>query len=78
MSWNDSRGFSPCVYGSVEPKEWLDALYEEMVEHSDDVVTLLIENYVEADHLRATINSSIQKIGGLFMSITPLGPHLEI
>ena len=56
---DDSRGFSPCVYGSVEPKEWLDALYEEMVEHSDDVVTLLIENYVEADHLRATLNSSI-------------------
>ena len=42
---------SPCVYGSVGAVAWLTDLEQHMVNAPSDVVTLLIENYVQADDL---------------------------
>ena len=53
------RGFSPCQYGSVNPSQWLGSLYDEMQENPQDVVTLLIENHVQADHLKQVLNESL-------------------
>ena len=50
---DSSRGFSPCTYGNVDPWAWLTNLESEMESEDRDVVTLLIENYVEPDHLKA-------------------------
>ena len=46
------RGFSPCAYGSVDPWNWLNKLESEMESEDRDIVTLLIENHVEGDHLK--------------------------
>ena len=56
---DEDRGFSPCQYGSVEPSEWLGLLYDEMEANPDDVVTLLIENHVQSDHLEQVLNTSL-------------------
>ena len=48
---DSDRGFSPCTYGAVDPWNWLSALESEMNSEDRDIVTLLIENYVEPDHL---------------------------
>jgi hypothetical protein len=49
---DSDRGFSPCTYGMVDPLNWLSELESEMSNEDRDVVTLLIENHVEADHLK--------------------------
>ena len=49
---DSDRGFSPCTYGAVDPWNWLDSLQSEMESEDRDIVTLLIENHVEADHLK--------------------------
>lgn len=49
---DSDRGFSPCTYGAVDPWNWLSALESEMNSEDRDIVTLLIENYVEPDHLK--------------------------
>ena len=49
---DSDRGFSPCTYGAVDPWVWLNALESEMNSEDRDVVTLLIENHVEGDHLK--------------------------
>lgn len=49
---DSDRGFSPCTYGAVDPWEWLSNLESEMNSETRDIVTLLIENDVEADHLK--------------------------
>jgi len=49
---DSDRGFSPCTYGAVDPWEWLGNLESEMSSETRDIVTLLIENHVEADHLK--------------------------
>ena len=50
---DSSRGFSPCTYGNVDPWAWLGNLESEMQSEDRDIVTLLVENHVEADHLKA-------------------------
>ena len=49
---DSDRGFSPCTYGAVDPWAWLNKLESEMNSEDRDIVTLLIENYVEPDHLK--------------------------
>lgn len=49
---DSDRGFSPCTYGAVDPWAWLNNLESEMNSEDRDIVTLLIENYVEPDHLK--------------------------
>ena len=49
---DSDRGFSPCTYGAVNPWDWLSGLESEMNSEDRDIVTLLIENYVEPDHLK--------------------------
>ncbi|DAC36232.1 MAG TPA: hypothetical protein HA286_04090 [Candidatus Poseidoniaceae archaeon] len=49
---------SPCSYGRVDPSEWLGELEGLMAEAPRDVVTLLIENYVEPDHLWAQFSGA--------------------
>ena len=53
---DSSRGFSPCTYGNVDPWAWLGKLESEMQSEERDIVTLLIENHVEADHLKALLD----------------------
>ena len=53
---DSSRGFSPCTYGNVDPWAWLANLESEMQSEERDIVTLLIENHVEADHLKALLD----------------------
>ena len=48
---DDDRGFSPCTYGNVDSVGWLSNLKQKMDENPRDVVTLLVENYVQPDHL---------------------------
>ncbi|MBT60152.1 MAG: hypothetical protein CMA63_01185 [Euryarchaeota archaeon] len=55
---DDDRGFSPCTYGSVDSVEWLSNLRGKMEQSPRDVVTLLVENYVQADHLQAVFEMS--------------------
>ena len=42
---------SPCIYGSVDAVDWLSELNGRMAEAPSDVVTLLIENYVQPSDL---------------------------
>ena len=49
---DSSRGASPCTYGAVDPWNWLNDLESEMESEERDIVTLLIENHVEADDLK--------------------------
>ena len=49
---NPDRGFSPCAYGAVDPWNWLNKLESDMESENRDIVTLLIENHVEGDHLK--------------------------
>ena len=55
---DSSRGFTPCTYGNVDPRVWLGKLESEMQSEERDVVTLLIENHVEADHLKALLEDA--------------------
>ena len=48
---DDSRGASPCRYGNVSAVDWLSNLKNKMDDEPQDVVTLLVENYVQPDHL---------------------------
>ena len=50
---DDDRGFSPCTYGNVDSVQWLTNLREKMEQNPRDIVTLLVENYVQPDHLKA-------------------------
>jgi len=43
--------FHPCLFGEVDAFDWLRLLGSLMNNSSGDVVTLLIENYVPAEHL---------------------------
>ena len=43
--------FHPCQFGEVDAFEWISLLGSLMNNSSGDVVTLLIENYVPAEHL---------------------------
>ena len=43
--------FHPCLFGEVDAFEWISLLGSLMDNSSGDVVTLLIENYVPAEHL---------------------------
>ena len=43
--------FHPCQFGEVDAFEWISLLGSLMDNSSGDVVTLLIENYVPAEHL---------------------------
>ena len=49
---------NPCSYGSVDAQAWLTALQNHMLSAPNDVVTLLIENYVEPAHLHEVLNDS--------------------
>ncbi|MGB1587374.1 MAG: hypothetical protein ACPHJD_01005 [Poseidonia sp.] len=55
---NGGGAISPCVYGSVNAVTWLSELNQHMAEAPSDVVTLLIENYVEADDLVAVLEEA--------------------
>ena len=55
---DDNRGFSPCTYGNVDSVGWLTNLHDKMEQNPNDVVTLLVENYVQADHLRSVFELS--------------------
>lgn len=56
---DDDNGYSPCIYGEVSPNDWLGQLNQSMINNPNDVVTLLIENYVQAEHLFTVLNNSI-------------------
>ena len=49
---DSDRGFSPCTYGAVDPWNWLNSLESEMNSEDRDVVTLLIGELYEPDHLK--------------------------
>ena len=55
---DDDRGFSPCTYGNVDSVSWLSNLQGKMEENPRDVVTLLVENYVQPDHLLAVFEQA--------------------
>ena len=55
---DDDRGFSPCIYGNVDAEAWLIDLKSLMEDSPRDVVTLLVENYVQPDHLKAVFEAS--------------------
>ena len=55
---DDDRGFSPCTYGNVNSVGWLTNLHDKMEQNPNDVVTLLVENYVQADHLKSVFELS--------------------
>ncbi|MAJ00788.1 MAG: hypothetical protein CMA10_00065 [Euryarchaeota archaeon] len=55
---DDDRGTSPCVYGSVNALAWLTNLAELMAQHENDIVTLLVENYVQPEHLEDVFTES--------------------
>ena len=55
---DDDRGFSPCTYGNVDSVSWLSNLQGKMDENPRDVVTLLVENYVQPDHLLAVFEQA--------------------
>lgn len=52
----DSTLFYPCLYSEVDPFIWLNLLNSLMNNSSGDVVTLLIENYVPAEHVEYLFN----------------------
>ncbi len=55
---NSGGAINPCSYGSVDALSWLTALQNHMMNAPHDVVTLLIENYVEPTHLHEVLNES--------------------
>jgi len=55
---DDDRGFSPCSYGNVNAEAWLSQLKALMDSAPRDVVTLLVENYVQADHLQTVFQEA--------------------
>ena len=55
---DDSRGFSPCLYGTVDSVNWFTNLREKIDQNPRDIVTLLVENYVQPDHLKAVFELS--------------------
>ena len=55
---DDDRGFSPCTYGNVDSVNWLTNLRDKMEQNPRDVVTLLVENYVQVEHLKAVFELS--------------------
>lgn len=55
---DDDRGFSPCTYGNVDSVQWLSELGNKMEQSPRDIVTLLVENYVQPDHLKAVFEQS--------------------
>ena len=48
---DDDRGTSPCIYGAIDAVSWLSSLAALMEGAPNDVVTLLVENYVQPEHL---------------------------
>lgn len=50
--------FHPCTYSEVDAFEWLDELRGLMDNSPNDVVTILIENYVPREHLSYLFNQS--------------------
>ena len=50
---SSDNGYSPCRYGEVDPLDWLSSLKQKIAASPNDVVTLLIENHVSADHLKS-------------------------
>ena len=55
---DDDRGFSPCTYGTVNAEAWLSQLKSLMDAAPRDVVTLLVENYVQPDHLKSVFENA--------------------
>ena len=55
---DDDRGFSPCTYGNVDAESWLSQLKGLMDGSPNDVVTLLVENYVQPDHLQIVFENA--------------------
>ena len=55
---DDDYGFSPCTYGNVNSIAWLSSLHQKMEQNPRDIVTLLVENYVQPDHLLAIFEQS--------------------
>jgi hypothetical protein len=55
---SDDRGVSPCIYGNVSAIDWLANLNDKMADNTQDVVTLLVENYVQPDHLEQVFITS--------------------
>ncbi|MBT5661626.1 MAG: hypothetical protein HOI79_06110 [Euryarchaeota archaeon] len=55
---DDDRGASPCIYGSIDAIAWLSALAALMDNSPHDVVTLLVENYVQPEHLANVFSES--------------------
>jgi hypothetical protein len=55
---DDDRGFSPCSYGNVDAETWLVDLKQLMEGSPNDVVTLLVENYVQPDHLQSVFENA--------------------
>lgn len=55
---DDSRGFSPCAYGTVNSVDWFSNLRGKIDQNPRDIVTLLVENYVQPDHLKAVFELS--------------------
>ena len=78
---DDDRGASPCVYGSVNAVTWLSNLEGLMVEKPNDIVTILVENYVQPEHLENIfIDSGLMDhvyIHELGMSWPTLGEMIE-
>jgi len=55
---DDDRGTSPCIYGGIDAVSWLSSLAALMEDAPNDVVTLLVENYVQPEHLAAVFLES--------------------
>ena len=55
---SSGNGYSPCIYGEVDAIEWLSALRSNMDESPRDVVTLLIESHVSAEHVFHVLNQT--------------------
>ena len=54
----DSTLFYPCIYSEVDAFAWLGQLNSLMNNSSGDVVTILIENYVPAEHVEYLFESA--------------------
>ena len=55
---SDSDAYSPCYYGEVDAVDWLSNLKQLMDSAPRDVVTLLIESHVTAEHVMYVLNQS--------------------
>ena len=55
---SNSDVYSPCYYGQVNAVDWLSNLKQLMDSKPRDVVTLLIESHVSAEHVMYVLNQS--------------------